>query len=68
MRFFTVYGPYGRPDMSLFKFTKRLLENKPIDLYNKGKHERDFTYVEDVANIIYAISKKFQESLPFIEF
>ena len=54
--------------MSLFKFTKRLLENKPIDLYNKGKHERDFTYVEDVANIIYAISKKFQESLPFIEF
>lgn len=58
LRFFTVYGPYGRPDMSLFKFTKSILENKPIDLYNKGKHERDFTYVEDVANIIYAISKK----------
>ena len=58
LRFFTVYGPWGRPDMSLFKFTKNIIENKKIDLYNNGDHARDFTYVEDVAKIIYKLIKK----------
>lgn len=48
LRFFTVYGPYGRPDMALFIFTKAILEGKPIDIYNYGKMKRDFTYVEDI--------------------
>jgi UDP-glucuronate 4-epimerase len=47
-RFFTVYGPWGRPDMALFKFTKGILENTPIDIYNNGEMARDFTYVEDL--------------------
>jgi len=47
-RFFTVYGPWGRPDMALFKFTKAILEDKPIDVYNHGDMKRDFTYVEDL--------------------
>ncbi len=47
-RFFTVYGPWGRPDMALFKFTKGILENTPIDIYNNGEMWRDFTYVEDL--------------------
>jgi len=48
LRFFTVYGPYGRPDMALFLFTKNILEGKPIDVFNYGKHKRDFTYVDDI--------------------
>jgi len=48
LRFFTVYGPYGRPDMALFKFTKNILEGKPIDVFNYGNHRRDFTYVDDI--------------------
>jgi UDP-glucuronate 4-epimerase len=48
LRFFTVYGPWGRPDMALFKFTKRILEEKPIDVFNHGNHTRDFTYVDDI--------------------
>ena len=52
MRFFTVYGPWGRPDMALFKFTKNILKNKPIDVYNYGDHERDFTYIDDVVKIV----------------
>ena len=47
-RFFTVYGPWGRPDMALFKFTKAMLENKEIDVYNNGKMRRDFTYIDDL--------------------
>ncbi len=49
LRFFTVYGPYGRPDMALFQFTRNILEGKPIDVFNFGRHRRDFTYVEDIA-------------------
>ena len=49
LRFFTVYGPWGRPDMALFLFTKNILEGKPIDVFNHGHHKRDFTYVEDIA-------------------
>jgi UDP-glucuronate 4-epimerase len=49
LRFFTVYGPWGRPDMALFLFTKAILEGKPIDVFNHGKMKRDFTYVDDIA-------------------
>jgi UDP-glucuronate 4-epimerase len=49
LRFFTVYGPWGRPDMALFLFTKNILEGKPIDVFNNGNHKRDFTFVEDIA-------------------
>ncbi len=48
LRFFTVYGPWGRPDMALFKFTKNILEEKPIDVFNYGNHIRDFTYIDDI--------------------
>jgi len=49
LRFFTVYGPWGRPDMALFLFTRNILEGKPIDVFNDGHHRRDFTYVDDIA-------------------
>jgi UDP-glucuronate 4-epimerase len=55
LRFFTVYGPYGRPDMSLFKFTKAIFENKTIDLFNSGNHTRDFTFVDDIVESIKKI-------------
>ena len=48
LRFFTVYGPYGRPDMALFLFTKKILDGDPIDVFNFGKHRRDFTFVDDI--------------------
>lgn len=48
LRFFTVYGPWGRPDMALFKFTKAILEQSPIEVYNHGKMSRDFTYIDDI--------------------
>ena len=48
LRFFTVYGPWGRPDMALFTFTRRILAGEPIDVYNFGRHKRDFTYVDDI--------------------
>ncbi len=48
LRFFTVYGPWGRPDMALFKFTKAILSGEPIKVYNYGKHKRDFTYIDDI--------------------
>ena len=51
-RFFTVYGPYGRPDMALFKFVKNTLEDKPIDVYNHGEMARDFTYIDDLVTAI----------------
>jgi UDP-glucuronate 4-epimerase len=51
-RFFTVYGPWGRPDMALFKFTKAILEDRPIDVYNYGNMKRDFTYIEDLVEAI----------------
>ena len=55
LRFFTVYGPWGRPDMSIFMFTKNILENKKIKVFNKGKHSRDFTYVDDICESIYRL-------------
>ena len=58
LRFFTVYGPWGRPDMSLFLFTKNILAGKPIDVFNYGNHRRDFTYVDDIVEgVIRCIDK-----------
>lgn len=56
LRFFTVYGPWGRPDMALFIFTKSILENKPIDVYNYGKMQRDFTYISDIVQGIIKVN------------
>jgi UDP-glucuronate 4-epimerase len=61
LRFFTVYGPWGRPDMALFKFTKSILEGKKIDIYNKGNLYRDFTYIDDVVDAISSLIKKIPE-------
>lgn len=58
LRFFTVYGPFGRPDMSLYKFVNSALSNKKISVYNKGNHIRDFTYINDVVHAVYKILKK----------
>jgi UDP-glucuronate 4-epimerase len=58
LRFFTVYGPYGRPDMALFLFTKAILEGKPIDVFNQGKMRRDFTYVDDIVEGIVRLIPK----------
>lgn len=55
LRFFTVYGPWGRPDMALFLFTKAILNDEPIDVFNHGKMKRDFTYVEDIVEGIYRL-------------
>tara|TARA_X000000950_G_scaffold277917_1_gene368036 strand:- start:1507 stop:2517 length:1011 start_codon:yes stop_codon:yes gene_type:complete len=57
-RFFTVYGPWGRPDMALFKFTQAILSNKKIDVYNYGKNTRDFTYIDDLIKAISLLVKK----------
>ncbi len=54
LRFFTVYGPWGRPDMALFMFTRNILAGRPIDVFNYGKHRRDFTYVDDIAGGVVA--------------
>lgn len=58
LRFFTVYGPYGRPDMALFLFTKAIVEGKPIDVFNNGKMSRDFTYVDDIVESISRLITK----------
>ena len=55
LRFFTVYGPWGRPDMALFKFTKAIIENSEINVYNHGKHKRDFTYVDDIVDGVFKV-------------
>lgn len=55
LRFFTVYGPWGRPDMALFKFTKAILNGDPIDVYNYGEMSRDFTYIDDIVTAIYLL-------------
>ena len=58
LRFFTVYGPWGRPDMAYFKFTKRIKEKKKIDIYNKGKMYRDYTFIDDIVDGIFKIINK----------
>ncbi len=55
LRFFTVYGPYGRPDMALFKFTKAILDGRPVDVYNMGHMQRDFTYIDDIVEGIVRV-------------
>jgi UDP-glucuronate 4-epimerase len=55
LRFFTVYGPWGRPDMALFKFTKAILAGDPIQVFNNGKHRRDFTYIDDIVEGIIRV-------------
>jgi UDP-glucuronate 4-epimerase len=63
LRFFTVYGPWGRPDMALFLFTKNILAGKPIDVFNYGHHKRDFTFVADIANgVVRAMDRVAQPS------
>lgn len=56
LRFFTVYGPWGRPDMALFLFTKAILEDKPIKVFNHGQMERDFTYIDDIVEGVYRLT------------
>ncbi|MCZ6516197.1 MAG: NAD-dependent epimerase [Gammaproteobacteria bacterium] len=64
LRFFTVYGPYGRPDMALFMFTKSIIEGKPIDVFNYGNHRRDFTYIDDIAEGVVRILDRVAEPDP----
>lgn len=64
LRFFTVYGPWGRPDMALFKFTKAILENRPIDIYNNGDLSRDFTYIDDIVEGILRIDQVIPQQDP----
>ena len=63
LRFFTVYGPWGRPDMALFKFTKNILKEKTIEVYNYGNHTRDFTYIDDIVEAVISILDKPAESI-----
>ncbi len=58
LRFFTVYGPWGRPDMALFKFTDKILKGEPIDVFNYGNHRRDFTYIDDIVEGVVRVMAK----------
>ncbi|WP_028604215.1 NAD-dependent epimerase [Ottowia thiooxydans] len=64
LRFFTVYGPWGRPDMSLFKFTKAILAGEPIQVFNHGKHRRDFTYIDDIVDGVIKVLARAPEPDP----
>jgi len=64
LRFFTVYGPWGRPDMAYFLFTKNILASKPIDIYNHGNMERDFTYIDDIVEGVIKVANKLPRSDP----
>ncbi len=64
LRFFTVYGPWGRPDMALFKFTQAILSGKKIQVFNFGKHRRDFTYIDDIVDGVVKVLDKPAESNP----
>lgn len=64
LRFFTVYGPWGRPDMALFKFTKGIIEDQPIDIYNHGEMYRDFTYIDDIVEGVIRVNDKIPEPNP----
>jgi UDP-glucuronate 4-epimerase len=64
LRFFTVYGPWGRPDMALFLFTKAILEDKPLDVYNYGKMQRDFTYVDDIVEGVLRVANRIPQPNP----
>src|SRR5574339_309318 len=58
LRFFTVYGPWGRPDMALFLFTKAILEGRPVDVFNHGRMQRDFTYIDDIVEGVVRILER----------
>jgi len=64
LRFFTVYGPWGRPDMAYFSFTKKILAGEPIDIFNNGNHQRDFTYIDDIIEGVIRILDKIPEPNP----
>jgi UDP-glucuronate 4-epimerase len=64
LRFFTVYGPWGRPDMALFLFTQAILEDRPIDVFNHGKMRRDFTYIDDIVEGVARVMEKIPRSNP----
>jgi len=64
LRFFTVYGPWGRPDMALFIFTKAILEGRPIDVFNEGKMRRDFTFVSDIVEGVIRTSDHIAQPNP----
>ncbi len=64
LRFFTVYGPWGRPDMALFAFTKAILEGQPIDLFNNGDMQRDFTFIDDITEVVTRVMRRAPEADP----
>jgi len=64
LRFFTVYGPWGRPDMALFIFTKKIINGEKIDIFNNGKHKRDFTFIDDIVEGIIRVTDNIAESNP----
>jgi UDP-glucuronate 4-epimerase len=64
LRFFTVYGPWGRPDMALFLFTRAILAGEPIDVFNYGRHRRDFTYVDDIVEGVIRVLDRVPEPNP----
>ena len=64
LRFFTVYGPWGRPDMAYFKFTQKILAGEPIDVFNNGNHQRDFTYIDDIVEGVVRVLDKIPEPNP----
>jgi len=64
LRFFTVYGPWGRPDMALFLFTKAILEDKPINVFNHGKMRRDFTYIDDIVEGVVRVAQRIPQPNP----
>jgi UDP-glucuronate 4-epimerase len=64
LRFFTVYGPWGRPDMALFLFTRAILEGKPIKVFNQGKMQRDFTYIDDIVEGVVRVTDRIAEPNP----
>ena len=64
LRFFTVYGPWGRPDMALFIFTRKIINGEPIDVFNNGKHKRDFTYIDDIVEGVVRVADNIAMSNP----
>jgi UDP-glucuronate 4-epimerase len=64
LRFFTVYGPWGRPDMALFIFTRKILAGEPIDVFNNGHHARDFTYIDDIVEGVVRVSERVAQPNP----
>jgi UDP-glucuronate 4-epimerase len=64
LRFFTVYGPWGRPDMAYFSFTRNILAGRPIDVFNNGNHSRDFTYIDDIVEGVVRVLDRIPEPNP----